>query len=262
MKKQILTGALLTSALLLSTTASAAYQTFRGEDLNNDPDIPLVSLPNAAGAETTFKSNLSSSVSTETFESKAAGAVAPLTLDFLNTVTNVVTSATLLGGGQVSSVPPGTTNGVGRYSIPSATSSKFWEVDASNFTINFTSAVAAFGFYGIDIGDFGGSVSIDLLGAGNAVLGTVNLGATVGNNGSTDGSVIYFGVLSDGAASDFTGLTFKIAGAGGDVFAFDNFTIATRDQVEPPPDGVPLPGTLLLAGLGLVGLGAARRRQR
>ena len=266
MKKTVLTGAVLAGAMFLSTAASAGYTTFAGEDLNDDAFNPLTSLPNSTAAETSFKSNLSSGVATETFENQTTGATAPLTLHFVDSITNVDTTATLTGGGgRVVAVAQGSTNGAGRYSVPSASSSKFWEVDAGGtagaFTITFSDAIAAFGFYGVDIGDFGGTVSVNLLDGGGNIIQTVAVPATQGSGGSTDGSVIFFGVVSSDAASDFRGISFSTTVGGGDIFAFDNFTIATRDQVV-PPNQTPLPGTILLAGLGLLGLGAMRRRQR
>lgn len=265
MKKTVLTGAVLAGAMFLSTAASASYMTFSGEDANNSSATPLTALPNSTGAETSFKSNLSTGVSTENFESQATGATVPLTLNFVDLLTSAVTSATLSGGGGfVAAVTPGTTDGFGRYSIPSATSSKYWQVNAggaSTFTITFSDAIAAFGFYGVDIGDFGGTVSVNLLDGSGNIIETVAVPATQGSGGSTDGSVIFFGLVSSGAASDFMGISFSTTIGGGDVFAFDNFTIATRDQVV-PPNQTPLPGTILLAGLGLLGLGAMRRRQR
>jgi hypothetical protein len=244
-------------------SASAGYLTFSGEDLNDDAVTPLAAVPKSQAAEANFKSNLSSGVATEDFESKAQGASAPLTLDFKDLINGNVTQATLSGGnGSVAVVTPGETNGAGRYSVPSANSSHFWQVNAgstNSFTVTFSEAIAAFGFYGVDIGDFGGTVSIELTDV-NGNVQTLTVPATVGANGSTDGSVLYFGVLSTGSSSDFTSLTFKSTVGGGDVFAFDNFTIATRDQVDPPAN-VPLPGTLALAGLGLLGLGVRSRRR-
>jgi hypothetical protein len=50
-----------------------------------------------------------------------------------------------------------------------------------------------------------------------------------------------------------------VGGAGGDVFAFDDMTIGSREQVTPVPE--PASIALLLTGLGVFGL-TARRRQR
>jgi len=133
--------------------ASAAYVTF-GEDLNNSATVPLASTPNSSAKSAQFQSLLIG-VGTEDFEGIATGTVAPLGLTFPG-----AGMATLSGGsGVVAAVAPGTTNGFGRYSVPSPSSSKFWDVSAGgtgDFVVTFTSAVAAFGFWGIDIGDFGG----------------------------------------------------------------------------------------------------------
>lgn len=263
------TGAMILAAGLgLSSAASAGYETFTGFDANDSALTPLTVLTEASGAETAFKSRLSQGVSTEDFESKATGATSPLTLSFLNAATSVVTTALLAGGnGFVNAVIPGETDGFGRYSIPSATSSKFWSVDASgvnsSFTIEFSAAIAAFGFYGIDIGDFGGQVQIDLLAADmTTVITSFQPSYTIGVDGSTDGSVLYFGVVAgatDGS-EDFHGLRFSSTRQVADVFAFDNFTIATRDQIVEPPNGVPAPGTLALLGAALLGFGARRKQ--
>ena len=129
----------------------------------------------------------------------------PQILTFPGSVGNL--NATLEGGnGLVQSVTPGTTNGVGRYSIPSASSSRFWEVSAGgggNFTITFAQDIAAMGFYGIDIGDFGGQLSLDLYN-GNTLISTLTVPNTIGSSGSTDGSVLYFGLIAQSAAEQFT----------------------------------------------------------
>jgi MYXO-CTERM domain-containing protein len=265
MRHPVLAAAAFTGALLFSVGASASYATYFGEDPNDDEFVPLSSIPLSQGAEAAFKSQLTAGVYTENFEGQSAGAVAPLTLSFINSTTSATTYAPPGGGaGWVLSVGPATPDGAGRYSIPSASSSKFWLADAGgSFEIKFTSAVAAFGFYGIDIGDYGGTVSVSLLSQTGSVITSLPVPASVGFGGDTGGSVVYFGALSDGAASDFWGVRFSTTYGGGDVFGFDNFTIATRDQVvTPPTNPTPIPGTLLLAGLGLAGLGAMRRRAR
>ena len=101
---------------------------------------------------------------------------------------------------------PGTTNGVGRYSIPSASSSKFWEVDAGvsgDFDIDFSETIAALGFFGIDIGDFGGQLQLSL---SNGDLLTVN--NTIGSGASTDGSVLFYGIIAQNPSELFFRLLF------------------------------------------------------
>jgi hypothetical protein len=46
------------------------------------------------------------------------------------------------------------------------------------------------------------------------------------------------------------------------VFLLASSFVDQPEPQQPPTNGIPAPGTLLLAGLGLAGLGALRRRKR
>jgi hypothetical protein len=56
-----------------------------------------------------------------------------------------------------------------------------------DFVVTGSSAVAAFGFWGIDIGDFGGQLTLELRN-GATVLDTLTVPNTAGSGGRTDGS--------------------------------------------------------------------------
>jgi hypothetical protein len=232
--------------LMLGVTTLASGAIFFGEDLNNSSSVPLATYPNASTAEANFLSNLVG-VGTETFEGFLAGTNAPQTLTFPGAGT-----ATLTGTGTIVSIPHGQTNGFGRYAI---SGTNYWEVSANtsvtpSFLINFSQPVAAFGFYGVDIGDFGGQIVLTLEG-GSIISYTVN--NTVGSGGSTDGSVLFWGIID--TSNPFTSIAFTDTNIG-DVFAFDNMTIGSVEQVHPTPE----PGMLLLLGAGFLGLVGLRRK--
>jgi len=51
-------------------------------------------------------------------------------------------------------------------------------------------------------------------------------------------------------------VAFNTTEAEGDIFAFDNMTIGSLEQVR-----IPEPGTLALLGIALAGIGLSRRRK-
>lgn len=263
---KLLAPLLLAAAAFFAGSAQAAYTTFFGEDPSNSDLNPLLETPNSDKARGSFLSKLIN-VGTETFEGKDPVASDSLTLVFPgSTVT-----ATLTGvNGGVTKVPTGTTD-KGRYSVPSSSTTNFWNASAvpgaensdSTFTIAFDSAIAAFGFYGVDIGDFGGQLELLLFGKDGQQVGPpLTVPNKIGSGGSTTGSVLYFGLIAQDPSDLFTSIRFRMTAttADTDVFAFDNFTIAEPTQIA-PPGNVPESGTLALAGAALLAAGAARRRR-
>jgi hypothetical protein len=253
-----LTSAFLAGLALAAAGSAHAYASFFGEDPNNSATLPLTKTPNSDTAQTAFLAGVTR-LGTETFETQQVGAPAPLTLTFPDAGAGKVTATLEGGNGSVASVTPGTTDGAGRYSIPSANTSRFWQVaagPAGNFMMTFNRKIAAFGFYGIDIGDFGGELQLQLLSDGIQIGELINVPNTVGSNGSTDGSVLYYGLVAKDAGEFFDSARFLTTTGQVDIFAFDNFTIADLKQVTPVPE----PGSLALLAAALLALGSTRRR--
>jgi hypothetical protein len=246
----VISLALVTSVVVVY----AASREYFGEDLGLGEFTRLTSWPNAAAAEAEFLSHLTG-VGTEDFESFADGTGAPLSIDF-----GAAGNATIYGDGYISDVPSGTSSG--RYPI---SGDKYWTA-TQTFYIEFSQPIAAFGFYGVDIGDYSGQVVVELVNGGNR---TYTIPNTIDGPG---GSVLFYGIIEDDPALQFTRVNFGNTAAGTDYFGFDDFTIGTLEQVGPSPTVggtvyptnkllLMLPWTGLVAIVGAVSLLVLRRRR-
>jgi hypothetical protein len=203
--------------LLGSTNSAAAQPTiFFGEDLGLDEYTRLTSHPNADSARANFLAQLSNP-GTEDFESFDDNKAAPIAVDFGRAGT-----ATLQGNGEIEEILTGT-NKRGRYPI---SGDKYWE-SSRNFYIEFTDPQVAFGFYGVDIGDFRGQLTVTYE---DGSAETILIPHTTDSFG---GTVIYFGFID--LDNPFINATFGHTGAEEDIFGFDDFTIGTKEQVVPTP---------------------------
>jgi hypothetical protein len=239
--------------LLGTALPSSAFTIYTGFDPNGNAGVNLLTttgIPVSSAAEAAFLANLVGT-GTETFESFASGTSGPLPIVFPGAGT-----ATLTGSGTIQSVASGTTNGFGRYGV-SAT--KFWEVaagQAGNFDISFSDPIAAFGFYGIDIGDFAGTLSLNF---DNGNIATQAIASAPISQ--ADGSVLFWGIITDPSEGAISSISFVTTAGTGDVFAFDNMTIGSREQVKPPSAPSSVPGPLPLLGAGAA-FGWSRRLRR
>jgi hypothetical protein len=230
--------------MALATSAQASPLTFFGNDQGVffQSGAPTgAGFPNALAARTSFLANLTG-VGTETFESFADGTGGPLALTFPGAGT-----ATLTGSGNIDDDP-----GTGQ----NATSgNKWWRTGVGNdFSVTFSAPVAAFGFYGIDVGDINSRLTLTLANGGTVVLPIPH---PLGD--PQNGSVFFFGYID--ASNPWTSAAFSNP-ASGDDFGFDDMTIGSVEQVTPVPE----PSTLAALGFGALGLalvrGIARRTSR
>lgn len=228
---------LLAAALMSISAASFATPivTF-GEDVTTSGVLGA----NSTAARDDFLSQLSG-VGTEDFESFSSGNTGPLSLNFPGTSGSI--GATITGSGEVSSDV-----GFGRFAT---SGSNYWRTSTGSFKIEFTSGINAFGFNGIDIGDFvNAQMTLNLEGGGSETL-TVDHSLNIGNH---DQSTLFFGFID--TTTSYTSIEFFNVG-GGDTFAFDDMIIGDIGQIN----SVSEPGTLALLGLGLAGIASARRRK-
>lgn len=229
----------ITGGLLFAQLASAAPTVYFGETLGGGESTRLNTFTEATAARNDFLSGLIGEVGTESFESFSDGTSGPLAISFPGAGT-----ATLSGAGSVASTAPGQTNGFGRYA---SDGDKYWET-TNGFTINFDTPIAAFGFMGIDIGDFNGQITLTTAGGLDQVF---NVGNSLNAPG---GGVLFWGVIDD--VNTFSSISFGNTNAGTDFFAFDQMTIGTHAQIVPEPETY----AMMLAGLGLIGFMVRRRK--
>lgn len=234
------------TALLVAAAAFAAQATptvFFGKNplpFDSVSGAPLV-------ARNNFLAELVAGVGSEGFEGKTFGDGAPLGLSFPGSASSVIT-ATLTGDGQVENRP-----GIGTFNTTPG-GGNWWETTSGSFDIGFSTPVAAFGFYGTDIGDGGGQVVLTLTDINNIVT-TMQIDST----GTGDGSLIFYGFID--TLKTYKSISFGNTSSGGDAFGFDDMVIGDLGQLASPPGpSLPLPGTLALLSLSLVALALVRRR--
>ena len=217
--------------LVMSVGAAEAVPvTYFGQDVGagNDGGAQIASHPNSDAARNAFLATLSSQT-TNNLDAIGNNTPAPINLGF----------GILSGAGNVISVAGSDAQG----GFPISGTNLF-QIDGQGFTLTLNTAVTAFGFYAIDVGDVGGQLSLTEFG---------NVPHTVP---TASGGVLFFGVTD---TTPFSSITFNNSSLS-DRFNFDDFTIGT---VNEDLAAVPEPATLLLLGTSLAGMaGAAWKRRK
>lgn len=122
----------------------------------------------------------------------------------------------------------------------------------SNAGATVPGAAAAFGFWGVDIGDVGQNLTIRFL-SNNSLVHSY----TIASGQANDGNVLFYGFVTK--AFTFDRIEFKST-RGGDVFAFDDFVLGTPADITTTT--TPEPAALTLMATGLIGLALVRKRRR
>ncbi len=202
----------------------AAQQIFFGEDLNSSDIVPPASMANTTTAHNNFMAQLSSGVGIESFETFSTSATQPLNLSFPGSSGSIGATLTSPATLQIiRNTVPGTASN-GRYPLSGV---QFLQVNGTDFTLNFSSPIAAFGFYGADIGDYGGHLTLDVRYLTAGVV-TLNVGNSATGGGATDGSALFFGFLN--TSDTFDQIIFHNSDAN-DLFAYDAMTVGDLFQL-------------------------------
>jgi len=251
------TGILMALFLLTAAPVFASPVEFFGWDPGNgDYGARLNSYPNSDAAKNNLFSLLDANVSTEGFESFEAGDQP----DAISFGTAGDANLNVLGA-----VISGETPWTGRYNIYGE---KYLDT-ASHFTIDFSNEISAFGFYGVDMADFDGWLSVITTYSDDTThtfeLQDYFVGPDTGLPVQpAGGSVLYFGFYD--LDKTFKQIEFTDSSPFGDSFGFDDFSIAVSDQItitEPPdpnpdPNPIPEPASMLLLGMGLIAFGISK----
>jgi hypothetical protein len=216
------------------STQAPVYRPFYGVDPNG-LEVPLTIHPNSDAARAAW-GVFCTPLAEEDFEGFAANTDMPV-LATMGSVTGLF-ELTVLGTNeaiQVKENVPGNTNTVGRYSLPSATSSKFlqgvcYRVGSGNgfLKLTFSVPVKGFGIWCTDLGDFAGSMTVEYYDVSDNLIYSQPLNTTTYTQSWYNAAVSFVGLVADGGAVKIKSILFKATAAtgDGDYFGLDRLTVA------------------------------------
>ena len=205
-------------------SAGSLLTTFFGENLT--PVAAVTGAPVTARAA--FLAALSGTVANYGFEDRINGDVGPFNFTFANSSGTITTTITAPSTGVATNSATG-----GRFNTTSG-GTVYWRANETSaagaiLTLTFSPPISAFGFYGTDIGDFGGSLTLTVRNSSTLVSTPLSVGNTIGSGGSTSGCLLFFGFKDKTATYDR--LTFTSNGSTADFFGFDDIVAAVAAQV-------------------------------
>ncbi len=228
----------LTASLLLTTNAQA-LEVIKGEDINYGDPQSHATLDRTIQAEEEFLNYLfpiekgTQDYGTEGFEQperlepkRLDTGMISLELDFGDAGTATLT------GDKKSRIQNIQDSKYGQYS---ASGENYWYTKVtsdndSTFKIDFAQDnIAAFGFYNIDLGDYGAQLDLKITYLDGSYSDITGL------NTQESGSAMYVGVVSPEkniSHVEFNMKTDNDNNGNGDAFSFDNFTVATTEQLK------------------------------
>lgn len=181
------------------------------------------------------------------------------------------------GGGQINQavfsdssagpyvIPDPVAAGLGRFNTSPTGDPQGMILEAGvGFTLTFDSAISAFGFYGMDIGDFGGTLSLRLLLADGTAASPDPIPVPVlpsapGLEGDpAGGNLVFFGFFNTNPTIQYKAVQFIHTGPE-DGFGYDDMVVASLSGE--PPNPTPEPAGLALVGAALTAAALVRRRR-
>lgn len=241
-----------TSVVFVTNTANAA--TFTGYD-ENTGTTPLTSLtsPNSQAAFNNFSAQLNGvGITTESFETTPVGTAIN---GLVKTISGTNATFSYIDKGTGLPVSTTTTTSVQQAAGNGFTNAGTYPTDgvrgisinsANTLSINFSNPLAAFGYFGTDLGDGGNVLTMNFFNGANQVNST----PIVTGANSANSSEYFFGFIANNSAQYFDKVVFSSSiNGGGDAIGIDQIKIGTPAQLAATiPEPAHLLGTIVFGG--------------